>query len=86
VRRFVRSHLIKRLAQVTVVQDGTGRRFEVLVWRSEARELYLAAAYGYEPGRSFEARDNALAAAHELAKKIRRETGAGPYAQAQVQP
>ncbi len=63
MRRFVKTILAKRVAQVTIVQDREHRRFEVFRWRAAFRSLDLLATFSYVPGNAETARQMALAEA-----------------------
>lgn len=47
MRRFVRTFFVKRHAQVTVLQDGDLRAFEVLRWRASERTVEKVASFPY---------------------------------------
>lgn len=68
MRRFVKSYLVKRLAQYTVVNDDTLQGFEV--WRYSA-ELGLTClqTFPYRPSTKDGAREAALRRARELATR-----------------
>ena len=52
MRRFVRSFFIRRKAQVTVIQDGAQRQFEIWIWRAGDHSLTLLDRYPYAIGAS----------------------------------
>lgn len=65
MRRFIKTFFVKRVAQITVLQDGSDRSFEVLVWRA-ATGLMQGKKFYYAPGASIVARDAALTEAKRL--------------------
>ncbi len=81
MRRFVRSFLVKRRAQVTVVQDGRARAFEVWVWHAQDGHVTLAETLPYGgPGDAgaplaSDVRPLAVAAARRMASDLARQYG-----------
>lgn len=59
MRRFVRSYLVKRIAQYTVVHDDALRCFEVWCYTAETG-LASSAVYAYTPSQKDAAREAAL--------------------------
>jgi hypothetical protein len=76
VRRFIRSFFIRRKAQVTVIQDGAQRQFEVWIWRAADHTLTLLRHFPYGLGASSFVKEVAVKAALEIvaAEKQRRQT------------
>ncbi|MES2341699.1 MAG: hypothetical protein V4597_08475 [Pseudomonadota bacterium] len=66
MRRFVRSFFVRRKAQVTVIQDGDSRQFEVWVWRPRTAPA-MVRHFPYAPGAASFVRDVAVRAAVDLA-------------------
>ena len=66
MRRFVRSFFIRRKAQVTVIQDGALRQFEVWIWRAGETAVTLLRHFPYGIGASHFVKDVAVRAAHEV--------------------
>ncbi len=52
MRRFVKSIFVRRHLQVTVIQDGKARQFEIWVWRAADHSLTMRHHYPYAPGAS----------------------------------
>lgn len=52
MRRFVRSFFVRRKAQVTVIQDGEARQFEVWLWTAAGNAMTMIHHYPYAPGAS----------------------------------
>ncbi len=72
MRRFIRSFFVRRRQQVTVVQDGTARQFEIWVWRAADHTLTLERHYPYGPGGADFVRDVAVREAKQMAETEKR--------------
>lgn len=67
MRRFVKTFFVKRLGQVTVLQDGGTREVEVWRWRAAERQIVKVTSFPYAPGCAIIARTAAIVVARQLA-------------------
>ncbi len=76
MRRFVRTFFARRKAQVTVIQDGASRQFEVWIWKAGETKLTLLHHFPYAIGASHFVKEVAVDRALEIVKaeKAKRQT------------
>lgn len=67
MRRFVKTIFVKRLAQLTVLQDGATREVEVWRWRAQERQIIKLTSFPYASGGALVAREAAIREARRLA-------------------
>ncbi len=72
-RLFVRSFLVQRRAQVTVVKDTQTRAFEIWLWQSRAKEIKRLWILTYQEGLAQETQLEAVAAARGIVWDLKRD-------------